>query len=155
MKGILNCQVVSMDEVPQEQSARSRRLDVLVVDDERIIADTLATILSRSGYSVRTAYDGVSALELAQAHRPSLVISDVVMPGMSGVELALTLERTIPECRILLFSGQAATVDLLEQARQMGHEFAILSKPIHPSDMLRRVSEYVQPENDVRYALTN
>jgi hypothetical protein len=74
---------------------------------------------------------------------------------MSGVELALTLERTMPGCKILLFSGQAATVDLLEQARRMGHEFAILTKPVHPSDMLRRVSEYVQPESDVRHALTN
>ncbi len=155
MKRTLNCEVISVDEVPQEHSLGSKKLDVLIVDDERIIADTLATILSRSGYSVRTAYDGTRALELAHAHRPSLVISDVVMPGMSGVELALTLERTIPECRILLFSGQAATVDLLEQARQMGHEFAILTKPIHPSDMLRRVSEYVQPENDDRYVLTN
>jgi CheY-like chemotaxis protein len=144
-----------MAEVPQEQSRKSRRLDILIVDDERTIADTLATILSRSGYSVRTAYDGIRALELAQAYRPSLVISDVMMPGMSGVELALTLERTMPGCKILLFSGQAATVDLLEQARRMGHEFAILTKPVHPSDMLRRVSEYVQPESDVRHALTN
>jgi CheY-like chemotaxis protein len=155
MKRTLNSQVISIDEVPAERSMGPRRLDVLIVDDERIIADTLATILSRSGYSVKTAYEGITALQLAHAHHPSLVISDVVMPGMSGVELALTLKCTIPECKVLLFSGQAATVDLLDQARRMGHEFAIVTKPVHPTDMLRRVSEYVMPKDTSSCVLAN
>jgi len=116
---------------------------VLVVDDERVIANTLSVILSRSGFSTMTAYDGESALELARAVPPDLLISDVVMPGMTGVELAIIVTQTIPGCKVLLFSGQAATADLLEKARRAGHNFTTLSKPIHPTDMLRRVSEYL------------
>jgi CheY-like chemotaxis protein len=77
------------------------------------------------------------------------------MPGMTGIELALALEALLPKCKILLFSGQAATVDLLLQAREMGHNFAILNKPIHPSDMLRRVSQMVQPAGRDSYAMVN
>ena len=114
---------------------------VLVVDDEKIIADTLSIILSKSGFSVATAYDGIKGLELAKRIRPELVISDVVMPGMTGVELAIALAQTVPECKILLFSGQAATVDLLERARNAGYCFTTLAKPVHPTDLLKHISE--------------
>jgi DNA-binding NtrC family response regulator len=114
---------------------------VLIVDDERVIADTLSIILSKSGFSTMIAYDAESALELARTTPPELLISDVVMPGMTGVELAIILTETIPGCKVLLFSGQAATVDLLEKARNAGHNFTALTKPVHPTDMLRRISE--------------
>jgi CheY-like chemotaxis protein len=140
----LKFQVVPVSEVSIEDTvALPEKIKplVLIVDDERIIADTLAIILSRSGFSTMTAYDGPEGLEIARSVRPDLVISDVVMPGMTGVELAVTIAQTIPTCRILLFSGQAATVDLLEKAREAGHSFTTLTKPIHPTDMLKRVSE--------------
>src|SRR5260370_11238180 len=117
---------------------------VLIVDDEPVIADTLSIILSKSGFSTMTAYDGKSALELARAVHPDLLISDVVMPEMTGVELAIAVTETVPRCKILLFSGQAATVDLLEKARHRGHDFTILTKPVHPTDMLRRISECLE-----------
>jgi CheY-like chemotaxis protein len=78
---------------------------------------------------------------LANAAPPDLIITDVMMPGMTGIELAITISQTIPTCKILLFSGQAATVDLLEQARDAGYNFTTLTKPVHPTDMLRRISE--------------
>ena len=158
MKRILHSQVIPLEDVPLEDSQRtdgSRGLDVLVVDDELIIADTLAMILSRSGYRAGAAYDGSSAMQLARLHRPGLVITDVVMPGMTGIELALALETTVPECKVLLFSGQATTIDLLWKAREMGRDFTILSKPIHPADMIRRVSEYIQPAMHDSYATVN
>jgi len=117
---------------------------VLIVDDEKVIADTLSIILSNSGFSTMTAYDGITALELARAVTPDLLITDVVMPGMTGVELAIIVKQTIPGCKVLLFSGQAATVDLLEKARHDGHDFTTLTKPIHPTDMLRRISECLE-----------
>jgi CheY-like chemotaxis protein len=140
----LKVEVVPLAEVPQEDTAvslnRTQPL-VLVVDDERVIADTLSMILSRSGFSTMTAYDGANALGLARNRRPDLLISDVMMPGMTGIELAITVTETIPGCKVLLFSGQAATVDLLEQARHAGHNFTTLAKPVHPTDMLKRISE--------------
>ena len=111
------------------------------MDDEKVIADTLSVILSNSGFDTIAAYDGPSALALALKITPDLIISDVVMPGMSGIDLAITLADALPWCKVLLFSGQAATVDLLEEARHLGHNFTTLTKPIHPTDMLKRVSE--------------
>jgi DNA-binding response OmpR family regulator len=114
---------------------------VLVVDDESSIADTLALILSRSGYSPKTAYDAESAIESALLTPPELLITDVVLPGMSGIDLAITIKRIFPECKIILFSGQAATADLLSAARQDGHHFELLHKPLHPADLLARITE--------------
>jgi len=143
MSSGLKVQVVPLSEAPMSDAVQEEehRPLVLVVDDERVIADTLSVILSKSGFSTMTAYDGVSALELAEAAPPDLIISDVMMPGMTGIELAITVTQTIPGCKILLFSGQAATVDLLEEARNAGYNFTTLTKPVHPTDMLRRVSE--------------
>jgi DNA-binding NtrC family response regulator len=144
----LKIEVVPVAQVPQEDTVvvhnRTQPL-VLVVDDERVIADTLSMILSKSGFSAITAYDGANALELARNRRPDLLISDVMMPGMTGIELAITVTETIPGCKVLLFSGQAATVDLLEQARHAGYDF---TKPVHPTDMLRRISECLETQTN-------
>jgi CheY-like chemotaxis protein len=140
----LKVEIVPMAEVSGKDvvvlGKKSKPL-VLVVDDEKIIADTLSIILSKSGFSTMTAYDGVAALQLAKDLKPDLVISDVMMPGMTGIELAIAITQTVPRCKILLFSGQAATVDLLEEARNAGYNFTTLTKPVHPTDMLQRISE--------------
>jgi DNA-binding response OmpR family regulator len=135
--------VVPILEVPTEDVSETSvsRPVVLVVDDEKVIADTLSIILKQSGFSTLTAYDGRTALQLASDFKPDLLISDVMMPGMTGIELAITLTQLVPQCKILLFSGQAATVDLLEEARSLGHDFTTLTKPVHPTDMLKRISE--------------
>ncbi|MDP9268508.1 MAG: response regulator [Acidobacteriota bacterium] len=112
---------------------------VLVVDDARVIADTLAIILGQNGYDSTAAYTGQEAVEKAKAVQPDLVISDVIMPDMNGIEAAIQIRRMLPKCKILLFSGQAATADLLENARQQGHEFEILAKPVHPADLLAKL----------------
>jgi len=113
---------------------------VLVIDDEATIADTLAAILSTAGYESAVAYDGRAALEKCDSFPPDLVVTDVVMPGMSGVEAAIEIKRRFPDCKILLFSGQAATSDLLEEARRSGHDFELLCKPVHPTDLLRSLA---------------
>jgi CheY-like chemotaxis protein len=68
-----------------------------------------------------------------------LIISDVIMPDMNGIEAAIRIRKALPGCKILLFSGQAATADLLEKARAQGHEFEILAKPVHPQDLLAKL----------------
>jgi DNA-binding NtrC family response regulator len=122
---------------------------VLIVDDEKVIADTLSIILTRAGFITMTAYDGETALRIANAITPALLISDVVMPGITGVELAIMLTQSIPDLKVLLFSGQASTVDLLEKARHGGHHFTALTKPVHPTDMLKRVSESLAFNNHI------
>ena len=118
-----------------------RRSRILVVDDESVIADTLAEILRRNGYATETAYDGTSALETALLSPPELVITDVVLPGMSGVELAVIIKRAYPECKILLYSGQASTPELIRSSQCAPYDFALLSKPVPPRDLLALVED--------------
>jgi CheY-like chemotaxis protein len=135
---------VSIKDVPASipaNDSRTHRPVVLVVDDESAIADTLAEILRRTGYTAMPAYDAEEALETALLVPPELLITDVVLPGMSGIELAIKIRRIFPDCRILLFSGQAATADLLASANRTGHTFELLSKPVHPSDLLAWASK--------------
>jgi CheY-like chemotaxis protein len=151
----LTFEVVPLAEVAQEDKVVLQDNNgplILIVDDEKVIADTLSIILSRAGFSTMTAYNGEAALKIAAATSPELLISDVVMPGISGVELAIKITQTLPDCKILLFSGQAATVDLLEMARLAGHSFTTLSKPVHPTDMLRRISECLAFSTPVSHA---
>jgi len=112
---------------------------VLVADDERVIADTLAMILNQSGFQARVAYTGEKALELASEFQPDMLISDVIMAGLNGIDAAIKIREILPSIKILLFSGQAATADLLEKARSQGYEFEILAKPVHPQDLLAKL----------------
>ncbi len=90
-----------------------KRPKVLVVDDEQVIADTLAKILDINGYDASAVYSGLSAVESARTLQPDLIISDVIMQDMDGIEAAIKIRAFLPSCKILLFSGQAATADLL------------------------------------------
>ena len=112
---------------------------IFVVDDEHVIASTLAAILQRNGFSAKFFTCPLAALTAARLKAPDLLISDVAMPGISGIDLAIQIKMQYPACKILLFSGQAATLDLLEEARSQGHDFQLLEKPVHPSTMLAKI----------------
>jgi CheY-like chemotaxis protein len=112
---------------------------VLVADDERVIADTLAIILNQSGFEAKAVYSGEKAVEMAKEWMPEMLISDVIMTDLNGIDAAIKIRSLLPSCKILLFSGQAATADLLDRARVQGHEFEILAKPVHPQDLLARL----------------
>ena len=120
-------------------SDTSRRPKVLVADDERVIADTLAMILNQSGFEARAVYSGEKALEMAPVFQPNMLISDVIMADLNGIDAAIRIRALLPGIKVLLFSGQAATADLLEKARTQGYEFEILAKPVHPQDLLTRL----------------
>jgi DNA-binding response OmpR family regulator len=145
--GKMNFRTVPLEELllkgmaPQGDPARPI---ALVVDDERVIADTRAMILEQGGISAMVAYDGKSALEIALEVPPDLLLTDVAMPGMNGIELATAIRQIFPNCGVLLFSGEASTADLLNTARVGGQEFTILTKPLHPTELLARVSDSLQ-----------
>ena len=119
-----------------ENSAKPK---VLVADDERVIADTLAMILNQSGFEARAVYSGERALELAVSFSPDMLISDVIMGDLNGIDTAIQMRALLPKIKILLFSGQAATADLLDDAHKKGYEFEILAKPVHPQDLLNKL----------------
>jgi CheY-like chemotaxis protein len=119
-----------------------RRRSVLIVDDERLVADSLAEILNDSGNFVAVAvYDGASALECARRSSIDVLITDVVMPEMNGIELAKAIKSLCPKTRIVLLSGQAQTRDLTQQARHEGYLFELWAKPMHPDEVLERLKQ--------------
>jgi CheY-like chemotaxis protein len=130
---------VGLDEGEQEgrMYETERRKRILVVDDERIITDTLVAIFSREGYEARGSYSAEAVLALIPEWTPDLLIIDVRLPHMNGIDLAILLKAEYPQCRISLFSGQAATSNLLETAALAGHSFDVLAKPVPPSEMLK------------------
>lgn len=114
---------------------------VLILDDERVIADTLALILDRNGYTARAVYSAQAAIDAAHDFDPDALISDVIMQGMTGLDAAIRISELIPHCRIILFSGQASTADLLQKAEADGHHFELLSKPVHPRTLIQRLAQ--------------
>ena len=112
---------------------------VFVVDDERIIAQTVTLILQKEGYQSRSFFDPFAALEAAEEAAPDLLISDVMMPSLSGVKLAIRFRKSWPSCRILLFSGNTGTIDLLKEAHLEGFDFPLIGKPVHPNELINHI----------------
>src|SRR5690349_18385237 len=80
---------------------------VLVVDDSHHICDTVALILKLHSVNAVCAYDGDEAVEKARALRPRLILMDVGMPRMNGVDAALEIQTFLPACKILIWTGVA------------------------------------------------
>ena len=116
---------------------------IFVVDDEPVIASTLAAILQMNGFSAKFFTCPLDALAAARLKAPDLLISDVAMPGISGIELAIQMRALFPTCKVLLFSGQAATLDLLQDAHAQGHDFDLLQKPVPPTEFLLEVGKMI------------
>jgi CheY-like chemotaxis protein len=117
-----------------------RKRSVLIVDDEHLIADTIAEILNDSGFEAVAVYDGAAALERTREGCPDSLIADVIMPSMNGIDLAKRVKQDCPDTKIFLFSGQAATADLLERARAQGYVFELLAKPLRPEILLKKLA---------------
>jgi len=114
-------------------------MKILVVDDEPVIADTLVDILNGEGHEALSVSDGVAAVKWAGMVVPDVVLADVIMPRMDGIEAAKAIMKLVPNCRIILFSGQAASTDLLTKARADGYSFEVLAKPLNPEALLEKL----------------
>lgn len=136
-----NMQHAPTDREQGGTGAGKRSPHILVVDDESVIADTIVQILNRSGFVAHAAYNGHQAIEVARKHCPELVLSDVMMPAIDGVETAIAIRELCPDTRIVLFSGQATTIEILARAEKRGHTFELLPKPIHPTQLIKHLRE--------------
>ena len=128
----------SEDQNPQNRSPRGMQR-VLVADDEHVIADTLRTILHQSGFEAVAVYDGQDAVDTVRVWPPDIFLTDVMMPGVNGIEAAIRVRKMIPTCHVLLFSGDIGTRDLRHKAHLVGNDFEMIDKPIHPNDLLVRL----------------
>ena len=126
--------------MPQPEVAQRTRL--MVVDDELGICDFLRSFFARRGYDVRIACNGEEALQLADQFQPRIVLLDVRLPGMSGVEVLERLHARHPTCKVIMIT---AVVDeaLMQRALQLGASDYI-NKPFSldylEHDVLKKVS---------------
>lgn len=114
---------------------------VLVVDDEKVLAASLTEVLQNAGYQPRAVFSASEAITAMNEFRPDIIISDVIMPGGNGIDLAMKLREQCPDCIVVLFSGNAATQGLLDHARAQGFGFDVIAKPIHPRELLKRLQD--------------
>jgi DNA-binding NtrC family response regulator len=134
-RGIFETAVV----VPGPKLENQRCHRVFVVDDEFIVATTLGMILCQNGFEVLSFDLPGEALRASHEMTPDLLITDVMMPLLSGIELAIQMREHCPDCKVLLFSGQPDASDLLDAARAKGHDFKTLAKPVRPSELLEEI----------------
>src|ERR1035438_6605194 len=119
------------------------KLLIFVVDDEMSIVSTLVTILEHEGYDVMPFTNPLAALEAANFQAPDLLITDVVMTPLDGVEFAIRVKERHPNCKVLLLSGNPATSELCEGARAKGLDFTLLPKPTHPTVLLKQIHSLI------------
>jgi DNA-binding NtrC family response regulator len=123
-------------------------IHVYVVDDEKIITSTLTAILAQNGYRAIGFTNALETLESATVQPPAILLADVILPDVDGIELAIEFQARFPKCKVLLLSGQTVTTDLLDNARRLGYDFTVLAKPIHPTDLLAAI-ENLTPESQL------
>jgi DNA-binding NtrC family response regulator len=133
---------------------RTGETRILIVEDEEVVADTLGQILSAHGYEVRVVYSAEAAMATVSTWIPNLCILDVMLPKMNGIDFAVLLNGDLPDCRVILFSGQPNVEQLLQKASAEGHHFEILAKPIHPTTMLNVISNLLCPGGPAPCTLT-
>ena len=115
---------------------------VLVVDDQKDVADSLASILTLNGYAASAVYNGTEAVKLARMMRPHLLLADVLMPDLDGVETAKRIRRFLPRCKVLLISGSLKSSQMWENARRHGFDFDFVMKPVAPEELLNKLQSY-------------
>src|SRR5271154_7274217 len=75
-----------------------RKIRIIVVDDEAVIAETVVEILNQEGFEATAVTDGDSAVELAKTVVPDVVLSDVIMPGLNGIDTGMKIRELVPNC---------------------------------------------------------
>jgi two-component system cell cycle sensor histidine kinase/response regulator CckA len=120
------------------------RRTILVVEDERPVRDLLVAVLTRLGFSIRACATAEEAIELHRAQNVDLLVTDVMLPGMSGPELARTVRISSPSTRVLFMSGYAGA--LLKDEDMTGAEF--LQKPFDSKTVALKVRALLDPEHE-------
>ena len=123
-------------------AVRKSVASVLVVDDEELLRDLLTSMLRRDGYRALVASDGVEALEVMAEESPALVIADVYMPNMGGIELLDRIRKTHPGTPVLLVSGRPS-FDLRRRAKESGAA-GLVTKPFKNDEVRATISSILK-----------
>jgi DNA-binding NtrC family response regulator len=115
---------------------------VLIVDDDKGIRELITQVLEREGFSTTSVENGESCLELLGKNKFDLLIIDIVLPGLGGMEILMNINNKYPKMRIIIISGMVATDSVV--MRNLGSQFgasAILAKPLENKVLLREVKK--------------
>ena len=114
---------------------------VLIIDDDALIRRLIARTLVGAGHEVIEAMDGEEGLKLFRAEQPSLVVTDILMPGQEGITTILALRQEQPKIAIIAISGggQGYGMNYLDYARKLGAD-AALPKPFRPAELIEVVN---------------
>ena len=116
-----------------------KELKVLLVDDEEDFVSTLAERLQFRNIPTLVATNGDDAIQVAEAERPSVVVLDVMMPGMGGLDVLRQLKRRHPETQIILLTGRGSTKDGIKGMRLGAFDY--LMKPIRIEELIDKMKE--------------
>jgi DNA-binding response OmpR family regulator len=121
---------------------------ILVIDDDHAVRGAMQLLLQAEGFDVVVASDGTNGIETAQANTPDLVIVDLFMPGMTGVDTIRAIRERIPRVPIIAISGvlasSTASADSLSSAALTGADLT-LHKPFRPNELLKAVRRSMGP----------
>lgn len=116
--------------------ARSKQIKILVVDDQRPLVDLVRSYLEAEGYAVYEAYDGPSALELAAREMPEVVVLDIVLPGMDGIEVCRQM-RHFSNAYILMLTSKSEEIDKIVGLSVGADDY--VTKPFSPRELVARI----------------
>ncbi len=125
----------------EEAKAPKHHERILVVDDEEDVREGLATLLSMEGYDVTTAENGTVALERAKSQKFELALTDLRMPGISGVETLMGLKKLHPDLQVIVVTGYAADTTVVHCMREGAYDFVI--KPFDLDHLLGRIEKAI------------
>ncbi len=112
---------------------------ILVVDDEQMVADTLGIIFQKRGFDCRVSYTGAEALACTDDFCPELLLCDMSMPGMNGLEVVSNVTGKFPDCRVLLLTGHYTNLGSARKwARNHAAPSLIMTKPVLPAVLLEQ-----------------
>ncbi len=133
----------------KQRMPKDRVIKVLVVDDSRTVVHGLRGVLEQDGYYVMEAYDGMTAIELAKAHQPDLILMDVIMPGLNGFQATRKIRKdsstnSIP---IIIISATEQPTEQFWLTKLGANDF--LGKPIIRGDLFNKVESQLYPRQVV------
>lgn len=124
--------------------SKAPSLRILVVSNEHVVADSLASILRLQGHTAWTAYSAEEAACLAEGFVPHTVISDISMPTMNGIDLAMLLAEQQPDCKVLLITDDESASPGSEESVRRGNSHCILPVPIHRGKILELILDGIR-----------
>ena len=120
----------------------SGKAKILIVDDEVHVCNSIAEALKAVGHVVETALSGEEALKKLEVHKYDLIITDLMMPGISGMELLQALKKSDPKVRVIMITGYPSTKSTVAAIKSGAVDY--LPKPFAPSELRRIVAKIIE-----------